>query len=47
MKPCAKVETMEIYHKTTGKHSTLVISTNSEIYKFLKSLDEEAPSPEP
>ena len=30
---------MEMHRKTIGKHSTLVLSTDSEIYKFLKSLD--------
>jgi hypothetical protein len=28
---------MEMYRKTIGKQSTLVLSTDSEIYKFLKS----------
>ena len=30
---------MEMYRKTIGKQSTLVLSTDSEIYKFLKSSD--------
>jgi|688.fasta_scaffold16385_9 hypothetical protein len=38
---------MEMYRKTISKQSTLVLSTDSNIFKFLKSLDEEAPSPEP
>jgi len=33
------IKTMEMYHKTIGKQSTLFLSTNSEIYKFLKSSD--------
>ena len=30
---------METHRKTIGKHSTLILSTDSEIYKFLKSSD--------
>jgi hypothetical protein len=30
---------MEMYRKTIGKQSTLILSTDSEIYKFLKSSD--------
>ena len=33
------IKTMEMYRETIGKQSTLVLSTDSEIYKFLKSSD--------
>jgi len=33
------IKTMEMYRKTIGKQSTLILSTDSEIYKFLKSSD--------
>lgn len=42
MKPCAKVETMEMYRNTIGKQSSFVISTDSDLFKFLKSSDAEA-----
>ena len=32
---------METHRKTIGKQSTLILSTDSEIYKFLKSSDAE------
>jgi len=30
---------MEMYRTTIGKGSTLVLSTNSDLFKFLKSSD--------
>ena len=30
---------MEMYCNTVGKQSTLILSTDSDIYKFLKSSD--------
>ena len=30
---------MEMYRETIGKQSTLILSTDSDIYKFLKSSD--------
>ncbi len=33
------IKTMEMYRETLGKQSTLVLSTNSDLYKFLKSSD--------
>lgn len=30
---------MEMYRNTIGKQSTLVLSTNSGLYRFLKSSD--------
>jgi membrane protease subunit HflC len=37
------IKTMEMYRKTIGKQSTLVLSTDSDLFKFLKSSD---PNPE-
>lgn len=33
---------MEIYRETIGKQSTLVLSTDSGLYKFMKSSDPQA-----
>lgn len=33
------IKTMEMYRNTLGKQSTLVLSTNSDLFKFLKSSD--------
>lgn len=33
------IKTMEMYRKTIGKQSTLVLSTESDLFKFLKSSD--------
>lgn len=33
------IKTMEMYRKTIGKQSTLVLSTDSDLYKFMKSSD--------
>jgi membrane protease subunit HflC len=33
------IKTMEMYRNTIGKQSTLVLSTNSDLFKFLKSSD--------
>lgn len=30
---------MEMYRKTIGKQSTLILSTDSDLFKFLKSAD--------
>ena len=40
---------MEIYRKTIGKQSSLILSTDSDIYKFMKSSDSVATpaSPQP
>jgi hypothetical protein len=36
---------MEMYRETLGKQSTLVLSTNSDLFKFLKSSDAEGAEP--
>jgi membrane protease subunit HflC len=36
------IKTMEMYRNTIGKQSTLVLSTDSDLYKFMKSSDAEA-----
>ena len=36
-------KTMEMYRNTLGKQSTLVLSTDSDLYRFLKSSDAAAP----
>ena len=38
---------MEMYRETIGKQSTLILSTDSEIYKFLKSSDPEIKGSDP
>lgn len=38
------IETMEMYRDTVGKQSTLVLSTDSDLFKFLKSSDAEPKS---
>jgi len=41
------IKTMEMYRKTIGKESTLVLSTESDLFKFLKSSDPAAPADNP
>jgi len=45
------IKTMEMYRNTIGKQSTLVLSTDSDLFKFLKSSDavdrKSAPQPRP
>ena len=39
---------MEMYRNTIGKQSTLILSTDSDLYKFMKSSDAAAtPTPKP
>ncbi|MFD2257522.1 protease modulator HflC [Luteolibacter algae] len=40
------IKTMETYRETVGKQSTLVLSTNSDLFRFLKSSDAESASSE-
>jgi membrane protease subunit HflC len=39
------IKTMEMYRNTIGKQSTLVLSTDSDLFKFLKSSDAGAVTP--
>ena len=44
------IKTMEMYRNTIGKQSTLVLSTDSDLFKFMKSSDavgESTPAPQP
>ncbi len=41
------IKTMEMYRNTLGKQSTLVLSTNSDLFKFLKSSDAMKTKPAP
>ncbi len=41
------IKTMEMYRDTIGKQSTLVLSTDSDLFKFLKSSDAEPRAPAP
>lgn len=43
------IKTMEMYRKTVGQKSTLVLSTDSDLFKFLKSsnVTSNSPMPEP
>lgn len=41
------IKTMEMYRNTLGKQSTLVLSTNSDLFKFLKSSDATKTKPAP
>jgi hypothetical protein len=38
---------MEMYRKTIGSESTLVLSTDSDLFKFLKSSDGKTKAPVP
>lgn len=40
------IKTMEMYRNTIGKQSTLVLSTDSDLFKFLKSADATEAKPE-
>ncbi|MDP4898453.1 MAG: protease modulator HflC, partial [Akkermansiaceae bacterium] len=40
------IKTMEMYRNTVGEKSTLVLSTDSDLFKFMKSSDAAAAAPQ-